>query len=68
MRNQLLFNQMIIENCKSKYRHLSMAWINYLKAFGSVLHSWILKFLHLFKISPVLTNFLRANMSMWEAI
>ena len=46
-----------------------MAWIDYCKAFDNELHGWILKVLDLvlFKISPVLLNFLRINMSMWEA-
>ena len=60
---------MIIKDCKSKHRNSSMAWIDYCKAFDSELHGWILKVLDLvlFKISPVLINFLRINMSSWEA-
>ena len=65
-KDKMLINQMIIEDCKSKHRNLSMAWIDYCKAFDSVPHSWILKVSHLFKISLVLINFLRINMSMWE--
>ena len=49
-----------------KHRNLSMAWIDYGKAFDSVPHSWILKALDLFEISSVLINFLRKNMPMWE--
>ena len=65
-KGQLLINRMIIEDCKSKHRNLSIAWIEYRKAFDSVPHSWALKVLDLFKISPVLINFLRINMSMWK--
>ena len=43
-----------------------MVWIYYRKAFNSVPRSWILKVLDLFKISPVLVNFRRINMSMWK--
>ena len=57
---------MIIEDRISKHRNLSMAWIDYHKAFDSVPHSGILKVLDLCKISTVLINFLRINMSMWE--
>ena len=64
-KDQLLINRMIIEDCKSKHRNLGMAWIDYRKAFDSVPHSYILKILDLFKISPVLINFLRINMSIW---
>ena len=65
-RDQLLINQMIIEDCKSKHRNLSMTWIDYRKVFDSVPRSWILKVLDLFKISPVSINFLKVNMSVWE--
>ena len=64
--DQLFVNRMIIEDCKSKHRNLSMAWIDYRKAFDCVPHSWILKVSDLFKISPGLINILRTNMSMWE--
>ena len=43
-----------------------MAWIDYHKAFDSGPHNWILKVVDLSKISSVLINFLRINMSMWE--
>ena len=65
-KNQLLINGMIFKDCKSKLRNLSMAWTDYRTAFDSVPHSWILKVLNLFKLSSVLINFLRINMSMWE--
>ena len=65
-KDQLLINRMIIENCKNRHRNLSMAWIDYRKAFDSVPHDWIVKALELYKISPVIINFLRANMSFWK--
>lgn len=45
-----------------------MAWIDYRKEFDSVLHDWILKALELFKVSPILINFLWVNMSLWRTI
>ena len=63
-KDQLLINRMIIKDCKSKHRNLRVVWIDYRKPFGSVPHSWILKVLD--KISPVIINFLRINMSIWE--
>ena len=41
-KDQLLINRMIIEDCKSKHRNISMAWIDYQKIFDSVPHIWIL--------------------------
>ena len=65
-KDQLLINKMILENCKSKHRNLSMAWIDYRKAFDSVPHDWILKSLEIYKVSPVIVNFLRSNMKLWK--
>ena len=56
-KDQLLINKMLLEHCKSKHRNMSMAWIDYKKAFDSVPHSWIIKSLELFKVSPIIVNF-----------
>ena len=44
-----------------------MAWIDYRKIFDSVTHNWIVKKLELYKITPMVINFLIANMSFWKA-
>ena len=43
-----------------------MAWIDYGQAFDSVLHNWIIKYLELFKVSPIIVNFLKSNMLNWK--
>ena len=65
-KDQLLINKMLLEHCKMKHRNMSMAWIDYRKAFDSVPHSWIVKALELFKISPTVVNFLKLNMLKWK--
>ena len=55
-------DQLLIDNTK-----LTIAWIDYKKAFHSVPHSWIKKILELFKISPVLRNFLYYGIGVWKA-
>ena len=65
-KDQLLINKMILENCHKRNTNLSIAWIDYKKAFDSVPHSWIEKCLEPFKISPVLRNFLSHSMRMWK--
>ena len=57
---------MILENSHSKHKNLSTAWVDYKKAFDSVPHSWILKTLELFKISPILINFIKSSMTKWN--
>ena len=65
-KDQLLINKMILENCHNRNTNLSIAWIDYKKAFDSIPHSWIAKYLETFKISPVLRNFLSHSMGMWK--
>ena len=61
-----MINNVILENCKKRKKNLSVAWIDYKKAFDSVLHSWILKFLQIYKIHPVLITFIEESMSKWK--
>ena len=42
-RDQLLINKMVVEEVKLRKKNLSMAWIDYRKAFDSVPYSWIEK-------------------------
>ena len=65
-KDQLLVNRMILESCHRGRRNMSTAWIDYKKAFDSVPHSWIIKSLELFKLSPVVVEFLRHNMTLWN--
>lgn len=65
-KDHLLVNKMILENCKTTKRNLSVAWIDYQKAFDSVPHSWILKSLEIYRISPVISNFLKSTMAFWQ--
>ena len=45
---------------------MSMAWIDYRKTLDRVSHDQIIKSLELFKVSPILVNFLRSNMHNWK--
>ena len=64
-KHQLLINNSILEDCKRRARNLSMAWIDYKKAYDSVPHSWILKCLDIYKISPPIKDFLKSQMQKW---
>ena len=46
-KDQLLISQAILQECKRGEKNLSMAWIDYQKAFDRVPHSWIIKSLEL---------------------
>ena len=64
-KDQLLINKAIIEMAKSTKRNLTTAWIDYKKAFDSVPHSWILKCIDMFKISPIIREFMKSSMKKW---
>ena len=64
--DQLLINKTILEDCKRRQRNLSMAWIDYRKAFDSVQHSWIARCLELYKVDDTLREFLTNQMSYWK--
>ena len=45
---------------------MSMAWIHYRKVCHSVSHNWVMKPLELFKVSPMIVNFLKSDMLNWN--
>jgi hypothetical protein len=65
-KDQLLINRMIMEDCHAKKKNLSMAWIDYRKAFDSVPHSWILKSMELYGLSPAVVRFMEWSMKTWR--
>ena len=62
-KDQLLINKTILEDAKRRQRNLSMAWIDYRKAFDSVLHSWISRCLELYKVDDTLRQFITHQMT-----
>ena len=66
-KDQLLVNKMVLEDCKTRRKNLSTAWIDYKKAFDSVPHSWIMKCMEIYKICPVVTQFNTAAMKTWKS-
>ena len=64
-KHQLLINSCILEDCKRRSRNLSMAWVDYKKAYDSVPHSWIIRCLDIYKISPPIKEFLKSQMQKW---
>ena len=63
-KHQLLINKSILEDCKRR-ENLSMAWVDYKKAYDSVPHSWIIRCLDIYKIDPAIKEFLKTQMQKW---
>ena len=65
-KDQLLIDKAVLREAKIKHRFLSMAWIDYKKAYDMVPHPWILKMLQLTKVAGNVSSFLSNSMKHWE--
>ena len=63
---QLLINKKFVENSQSCHMNLSTTWIDCKKAFNGDPHTWILKVLQMYKISPTIINFLATSIKEWK--
>ena len=64
--DQLIINKMVMDNVKLKQRNIATAWIEYKKAFDSVLHDWIMETLKIHKFDPITTQFINKTMNNWK--
>ena len=62
-KDQLLVDRTILADCKKRHKNLTMAWVDYKKAYDMVPHSWILECMRLYGVSDSVTNFLKRSMS-----
>ena len=65
-REQLLIGHMILHNARTRQRNLSMAYIDFRKAYDSVSHGWIFAMLEIFKFHKNIVNTLRRCMAQWQ--
>ncbi|XP_047484152.1 uncharacterized protein LOC125035884 [Penaeus chinensis] len=65
-KDQLLVDKAVIEDAKRGKRNLSMAWIDYKKAYDSVPHSWIIAAMKIYGTCPTIVKFLEAAMKEWN--
>ena len=43
-----------------------MAWIDYIKAFDSLPHTWIMEVLEIYKEFPTIRTFVKDSMTIWK--
>ena len=65
-KDHLMTNKAITGNARQRQTNLSMAWIDYRKAFDSVPHSWIIKVLEMYHINPHIVKCISAGMKQWS--
>ena len=65
-KDHLLTNKAITGNARQRQKNLSMAWIDYKKAYDSVPHSWIIKVLEVYRINPHIIQCISESMNLWN--
>ena len=57
-----------MREARRKKRHLSMAWIDYRKAYDMLPHAWLLESLGLVKVAKNIEQLLRGSMPNWKTV
>ena len=63
---QLMISKAIYEDCRRRNKNLSIAWIDYQKAFDSVPHSWVEKSIDLVGVNSKIVRFCKLSMEKWN--
>ena len=67
-KDQLLVDKAILKNCRRRLANLSMAWIDYKKAYDMVPHSWILKCLEMVGAAKNMISIISNSMVNWKTV
>jgi len=65
-KDQLLIDKMILKDAKKGQKNLSMAWIDYKKAYDMVPHSWLLEVVDLLGVAGNVAELLASSMMRWK--
>ena len=67
-KDQLLIDKAILKNCRRRLTNLSMAWIDYRKAYDMVPHSWILECARMFGVAHNIVTLIGNSMENWKTV
>lgn len=67
-KHQLTIDAVVLKQSQIKHRSLSIVYIDYIKAFDSVPHDWLLKVLDIYKIAPKVKHLLSGIMKSYKRI
>ncbi|XP_047501185.1 uncharacterized protein LOC125047118 [Penaeus chinensis] len=67
-KDQLLVDKAMLKNCRRRLTNLSMAWIDYKKAYDMVPHSWILKCLEIVGGAKNMITVISNSMVNWKTV
>jgi len=63
-----MISKAIYQDCKRKNKNLSIAWIDYQKAFDSAPHSWVEKSTELVGVNSKIDRFCKLSMEKWTTM
>ena len=61
-----MIDKTVLKDCKKRHTNLSMAWIDYRKAYDLVPRSWVNECMEMFGIAENLRTFLQKSMQQWR--
>ena len=65
-KDQLLIDKLVLKDCKRRHTNLTMAWVDYRKAYDMVPHSWILESLQMFGCASNVMKLISTSMEKWK--
>lgn len=65
-KDHAIVDAVIVGQAVANQRNLSMAYIDYKKAYDSIPHSFLLRVLEIYRVDPVVVRFLRYAMDRWS--
>lgn len=65
-KEQLIIDSTVLKHVQKSQKSLFVSYIDYKKAFDSIPHTWLIEILEIYKISPIIINFLKKTMQNWK--
>lgn len=65
-KEQLTIDSVVLKYTQLKRKDLFVTYIDYKKAFDSIPHSLLIQVLEIYKINPLIINFLKKTMAQWR--
>ena len=65
-KDQLAIDRSVLRNCKRRKTNLSMAWVDFKKAYDMVPHSWIVESMRMLGVASNIIELIGKSMSNWR--
>ena len=65
-KDQLVIDRYILQNCRKRKTSLSMAWVDYKKAYDMVRHSWIIATMGMAGLPDNIIGLIKQSMNKWK--